>query len=146
MPDIKPHDLLFLLVIFTLFYSNQTSNQMDRNSLLSLPFKTSPASFNWSSIDCYQWKGISCDPKGHVKHIWLPSKGLRRSISPFPANLTHLSRLNLFHNSLFGFLPTKLFRPLNQLRIIYLCNNYVEGEISSLFSICGSSLCINLSF
>ncbi|KAB1209592.1 Glycine-rich RNA-binding protein 4, mitochondrial [Morella rubra] len=29
---------------------------MDRNSLLSLPFKTSSPPLNWSSIDCCQWE------------------------------------------------------------------------------------------
>ncbi|KAB1227902.1 Receptor-like protein 2 [Morella rubra] len=119
---------------------------MDRNSLLSLPFKTSSPPLNWSSIDCCQWEGISCDHKGQVKHIWLPSKGLRGSMSPFLANLTHLSYLNLSHNSLSGFLPTRLFSPLNQLKIVDFSNNYLEGDISSLFSTNGSSLCINSPF
>ncbi|KAB1209593.1 Receptor-like protein 2 [Morella rubra] len=119
---------------------------MDRNSLLSLPFKTSSPPLNWSSIDCCQWEGISCDHKGQVKHIWLPSKGLRGSITPSLANLTHLSHINLSHNSLSGFLPTKLFSPLNQLRIVDFSNNDLNGDISLLFSTNGSSLCINSPF
>ncbi|KAB1227859.1 Tyrosine-sulfated glycopeptide receptor 1 [Morella rubra] len=116
---------------------------MDRNSLLSLPFKTSSPPLNWSSIDCCQWEGISCDHKGQVKHIWLPSKGLREYIS-FSCK-PHTS-LNFSHNSLLGFLPTRLFSPLNQLRIVDFSNNNLEGDISSLFSTNGSSLCINSPF
>ncbi|KAB1212567.1 hypothetical protein CJ030_MR5G023511 [Morella rubra] len=129
MPDFKPRDLLFPLVIFTLFYAYQACNQMDRNSLLSLPFKTSSPPLNWSSIDCCQWEGISCDHKGQVKHIWLPSKGLRGSISPFLANLTHLSHLNLSHNSLSGPLPLDIYSA-TRLQEISLPSNNLSGLIS----------------
>ncbi|KAB1226913.1 Tyrosine-sulfated glycopeptide receptor 1 [Morella rubra] len=45
-----------------------------------------------------------------------------------------------------GFLPTRLFSLLNQLKIVDFSNNNLKGDISSLFSTNGSSLCINSPF
>ncbi|KAB1212573.1 Tyrosine-sulfated glycopeptide receptor 1 [Morella rubra] len=108
---------------------------MDRNSLiLSLPFNTTSPPLNWSSIDCCNWEGIACDPRGYVTHISLPSKSLTGNIFPFLGNLTHLSYLNLSHNLLSNTLPTGLFSSLNQLTVLDLSSNYLVGDLWFQFS------------
>ncbi|XP_062172046.1 receptor-like protein 2 [Alnus glutinosa] len=133
MLDFMPYHLLFtLLFLFGIFSANHACNQIDRHSLLSLAFNhTSFPPLNWSSIDCCQWEGISCDHKRQVTHIWLPSKGLTGSISPSLGNLTCLSHLNLSHNSLSGPLPKGLFSSLNQLKVLDLSYNCLFGDISA---------------
>ncbi|KAG2675427.1 hypothetical protein I3760_12G004500 [Carya illinoinensis] len=132
MQDLKPHYLLFTLFIFSVFSANHACNQLDRNSLLSLLLDSSNSTpFNRSSNNCCHWEGISCDHKGRVTHIWLPSKGLKGSISPSLGNLTRLSHLNLSHNSLTGLLPTGLFTFLNQLRVLDLSYNHLGGQLPS---------------
>ncbi|XP_059430148.1 receptor-like protein 3 [Corylus avellana] len=130
MQYLMPHHLLFTLFLFAIFSANHACNQIERNSLLSLPFNTSSPPLNWSSADCCYWEGISCDDKGQVTHIWLPYKGLRGSMSPSLGNLTYLSHLNLSHNSLLGHLPKGLFLSLNQLMVLDLSYNHLFGEIS----------------
>ncbi|KAG7951395.1 hypothetical protein I3843_12G005400 [Carya illinoinensis] len=133
MQGLKPHYLLFtLFIIFGVFSANHACNQLDRNSLLSLLLDSSNSTpFNGSSYNCCQWEGISCDHKGRVTHLWLPSKGLKGSISPSLGNLTSLSHLNLSHNSLTGLLPTGLFSLLNQLRVLDLSYNHLGGQLPS---------------
>ncbi|KAG2675428.1 hypothetical protein I3760_12G004600 [Carya illinoinensis] len=132
MQDLKPHYLLFTLFIFGVFSANHACNQLDRNSLLSLLLDSSNSTpFNRSSNNCCHWEGISCDHKGRVTHLWLPSKDLKGSISPSLGNLTRLSHLNLSHNSLTGLLPTGLFSLLNQLRVLDLSYNYLGGQLPS---------------
>jgi hypothetical protein len=133
----------YLLFIFTLFFFgiisvNHACNEIDKKSLFSLPFNTSSPPLNWSSIDCCYWEGISCDQNHRVTLIWLPSRHLKGSISPFLGNLTHLTHLNLSHNSLSGALPTRFFSSLNQLKILDLSYNYLGGDISLMFSSSGS--------
>jgi len=125
-----PYDhLLFTLFLFGIFSANHACNQIDRQSLSSLAFNnTSSPPLNWSSIDCCQWEGISCDHDRQVTHIWLPSKGLIGSISPSLGNLTQLSHLNLSHNSLLGTLPKGLFSSLNQLKVLDLSYNHLFGD------------------
>jgi Leucine-rich repeat (LRR) protein len=129
---LKPYyNLLFTLFLFGIFPTNHACNQIDRDSLLSLAFnRASSPPLNWSSIDCCQWEGISCDHKHQVTHIWLPSKGLNGSLSPSLQNLTRLSHLNLSHNSLSGPLPKRLFSPLNQLKVLDLSYNHISGDIT----------------
>ncbi|XP_040992581.1 receptor-like protein 3 [Juglans microcarpa x Juglans regia] len=135
-----PHDFLLTFFLFSsIFSASQACNQKDRNYLLSLPFYTSSPSLNRSATDCCSWEGISCDHKGRVTRIWLPSKGLRGSVPPYIGNLTSLSHLNLSHNELSGCLPVRFFSSFNQLKVLDLSNNHLAGDISLLFSSNGSS-------
>ncbi|KAG6682949.1 hypothetical protein I3842_13G168300 [Carya illinoinensis] len=135
-----PRDLLLTFFLFSsIFSASHACNQIDRNYLLSLPFNTSSPSLNWSATDCCNWEGISCDHKGRVTHIWLPSKGLRGSVPPYTGNLTSLSHLNLSRNALSGFLPVRFFSSFNQLEVLDLSNNHLAGDVSLLFSSNGSS-------
>jgi Leucine-rich repeat (LRR) protein len=134
MKDLMAHHLLFTFFLLGLFTANHACDQIDQVSLLSLTFNTSSPPLNWSSVDCFYWEGLSCDHNGKVTRIWLPSRHLKRSISPLLGNLTRLTRLNLSHNSLSGALPTRFFSSLNQLEILDLSYNYLAGDISLLFS------------
>ncbi|KAG6630038.1 hypothetical protein CIPAW_14G127900 [Carya illinoinensis] len=133
-------DLLFNLFLIGIFCINHACNQIDRDCLLSLPFDTSSPRLNWSnSLDCCHWEGISCDHSARVTHIWLPFKGLRGRLSPLLGNLTRLSHFNLSHNSFSGPLPTGIFSSLNQLEVLDLSYNQLNGDISLQFASNGSS-------
>ncbi|BFG24008.1 hypothetical protein CerSpe_102820 [Prunus speciosa] len=118
---------LFLLILLPCF-GDSACNRVDSESLLSLDFKVSPP-LNWSaSSDCCSWEGISChhqdyDHDQHVIRLWLPRRGLTGVIHPSITSLTHLTHLNLSHNSLLGSLPDDLFSSLSSLQVIDLSFN-----------------------
>ena len=146
MQGFMPLDhLLFTLFLFVIFSVNHACNHTDRNSLLSLPFHTSSPPLNWSSVDCCHWEGISCDHKGQVTDIWLPSKGLVGTISPSLGKLTSLSHLNLSQNSLSGSLPKGLFSSLNQLKVLDLSYNHLSGDIGSVSGLPSSIQIVDIS-
>ncbi|XP_062015955.1 receptor-like protein 2 [Rosa rugosa] len=127
----------FILFIFfistTLISATPACNKIDRDSLWS-SFNMPSSPLNWSSNDCCKWEGITCDTAGRVKHLWLPSKGLKLKGSFFPSlslgNLTHLTLLNLSRNSLYGSLDqTGFFSSLSRLEILDLSYNSLFGEL-----------------
>ncbi|KAK6163783.1 hypothetical protein DH2020_000647 [Rehmannia glutinosa] len=111
-------------------------NQADRDSLdsfyqhISSP-QPPPSPLNWSSTDCCRWEGIACTYHHHldgrVTHISLPGRALSGTISPFLANLSFLSYLNLSGNHLSGPLPLRLFHDLNHLQTLDLSGNHFSG-------------------
>ncbi|VVA40721.1 PREDICTED: receptor [Prunus dulcis] len=122
--------LLFLLFPYIITTNIHACKQTERSSLLSFAFTLSSPPLNWTSIDCCRWKGITCDQDGWVTRLLLPSKGLKGGISPSSlANLTHLTHLNLSHNSLYGSLETQFFLSLNQLEILDLSYNHLSGQL-----------------
>ncbi|XP_007214481.2 receptor-like protein 2 [Prunus persica] len=122
--------LLFLLFSCIISTNIHACKQTERSSLLSFASTLSSPPLNWTSLDCCRWKGITCDQDGWVTRLLLPSKGLKGGISPFSlANLTHLTHLNLSHNSLYGSLETQFFLSLNQLEILDLSYNRLFGEL-----------------
>ncbi|CAL2253835.1 unnamed protein product [Prunus armeniaca] len=122
--------LLFLLFSYIISTNIHACKQTERSSLLSFTSTLSSPPLNWTSLDCCRWKGITCNQDGWVTRLLLPSKGLKGGISPSSlANLTHLTHLNLSHNSLYGSLETQFFFSLNQLEILDLSYNRLFGEL-----------------
>ncbi|PRQ35626.1 putative non-specific serine/threonine protein kinase [Rosa chinensis] len=126
------------LLIFMLLFTNyiHACIQTQRISLLSFAFTLSSPSLNWTSSSCCYWEGITCNRDGWVTHLQLPSKGLKLKVGIFPssslANLTHLTHLNLSHNSLSGSLDqTEFFLSLNYLEILDLSYNLLFGVLPS---------------
>ncbi|XP_062029899.1 receptor-like protein 2 [Rosa rugosa] len=128
---LSPNFILFIFFISsTLISATPTCNKIDQASLWS-SFNMPPY---WSSNDCCKWEGITCDTAGRVKHISLPSKGLKLEggffLSSSLGNLTHLTLLNLSHNSLYGSLDQiGFFSSLSRLEILDLSYNFLFGEL-----------------
>ncbi|PRQ35641.1 putative leucine-rich repeat-containing, plant-type, leucine-rich repeat domain, L [Rosa chinensis] len=131
--------IFFLLLIFSsniIFENIHACNQSERSSLLFLALTLSSPQLNWTSADCCNWEGITCNRDGWVTYLQLPSKGLKLKGGIFPssslANLTHLTHLNLSHNSLSGSLDqTEFFLSLNDLEILDLSYNLLFGVLPS---------------
>ncbi|KAL6182918.1 hypothetical protein ACLB2K_044330 [Fragaria x ananassa] len=110
-------------------------NQTERASLLSFALAlSSPTFLKWTSDDCCRWQGINCDEAGWVTHLSLPSKGLTfKQGTSFPSsklalgNLTHLTHLNLSHNSLDQTVAS--FLSLSHLEALDLSSNLLSGEL-----------------
>ncbi|PRQ25894.1 putative non-specific serine/threonine protein kinase [Rosa chinensis] len=123
-----------------MWYYQSTTNihacsQTERTSLLSLALTlSSPSSLNWTSNDCCRWQGTNCDAAGWVTHLSLPFKGLTlKQGTAFPSftvvlgNLTHLTHLNLSHNSLDQSVGS--FLSLSHLEVLDLSSNLLSGEL-----------------
>ncbi|XP_008245522.2 PREDICTED: receptor-like protein 2 [Prunus mume] len=124
--------LLFFLLLSSIMSTNYACNETQRSSLLSFALTLSSPSLNWTSIDCCHWEGITCDHNGWVTDLDLPSRSglnLKGGIFPSLENLTHLSLLNLSHNSLYGSLEPRFFLSLNCLEILDLSYNRLFGEL-----------------
>ena len=115
-----PSVILLIFFFSTVISTNPACNKTDQDSLRSSSFNMPSSPLNWSSNDCCNWDGITCDAAGRVTHVLLPSKGLKGGIfvSSSLGNLTHLTHLDLSHNSLYGSLDqTRSFLSLNNLEI-----------------------------
>ncbi|XP_048441694.1 receptor-like protein 2 [Pyrus x bretschneideri] len=128
------HGFLLIILLFTSITSPNihACNQNERSALLSLNLTLSSPPLNWTSINCCNWEGITCNPEGRVTHLLLPSKGLHGvifTLSSALANLTHLTHLNLSCNSLHGSLKNRLFESLNSLKILDLSYNLLSEEL-----------------
>ncbi|KAL6204024.1 hypothetical protein ACLB2K_021294 [Fragaria x ananassa] len=129
--------VLLLLFIFSTFVTNiHACNQTERSSLQSFALTLSTSTpLNWTSGDCCRWEGISCNRGGSVTHLSLPSKGLKLKGGDFPSssleNLTHLTHLNLSHNSLDGSIEPSsgFFLSLSHLEVLDLSYNLLSGEL-----------------
>ncbi|KAL0460528.1 UNVERIFIED_CONTAM: Receptor-like protein 3 [Sesamum latifolium] len=124
--------MLTLIFLFLLLFSSSkvlSCNQSERDSLLSFSHQisTSPP-LNWSSTDCCRWEGVACESYGsRVTRLSLPGRALSGTITPFLANLSFLSDLNLSGNHLSGSFPLTVFRSLNRLRSLDLSSNRFSG-------------------
>ncbi|CAA2988403.1 tyrosine-sulfated glycopeptide receptor 1 [Olea europaea subsp. europaea] len=129
-------DVLLTVVLVSLscsvYICHGSCNEQDRNSLSSfnLSISTQPPLY-WSlSFDCYSWEGVGRDESGRVNSLFLPSKGLVGTISPFIVNLTSLTQLNLSRNRFSGPIPDEFFTALNRLVFIYISHNHLTGQLS----------------
>ncbi|KAI5336506.1 hypothetical protein L3X38_015774 [Prunus dulcis] len=116
----------FVLMLLPCF-GTSACDKVNSDALLSLALKA-PLNLNWSAFtDCCLWEGITCGPgdQGHVVRLWLPRRGLTGVIHPSITSLTHLTHLNLSHNSLLGSLPDDLFSSLSSLQVIDLSFNHL---------------------
>ncbi|KAI5336503.1 hypothetical protein L3X38_015771 [Prunus dulcis] len=83
---------------------------------------------------CNRVDRISCHQEDNDHHrvvrLWLPGRGLTGFISPSITNLTHLTHLNLSHNSLSGPLPKDLFSSLSStLQVLDLSFNRLISHL-----------------
>ncbi|GMH14173.1 hypothetical protein Nepgr_016014 [Nepenthes gracilis] len=139
-------DFYYLFLILTLCCCfaaayGQVSDEQDHESLLAFHASVSSSSdsLNWTSASsCCLWEGITCDGEGKVSRLWLPSRALKGNITLSLGRLSHLSQLNLSHNSLSGSLSNGLFGSLDSLEIIDLSFNLLSGTLASSMSSSGS--------
>ncbi|KAK9929493.1 hypothetical protein M0R45_026589 [Rubus argutus] len=124
---------LSFLLIFMLFSTHiHACIQTERTSLVSFAQSLSSPSFNWTSGNCCHWEGITCNEAGRVTNLSLSSKDLKLQGDIFPpsslGNLTHLTYLNLSHNSLSGVLSDRIVNLAN-LAILDLRFNNFRGML-----------------
>lgn len=108
-------------------------NRGDLSSLLDFKqgiIDPNEALKTWNASTHYcRWTGVICTPKRpwRVFELNLAGQSLGGQISSSLGNLTFLSKLDLFNNSLFGPLP--LLNRLQQLQNLTLGSNRLHGAI-----------------
>ncbi|GJX25256.1 receptor kinase-like protein Xa21 [Tanacetum coccineum] len=115
--------LFLLLAVFSnvtnMATAQNTTNAPvgDREALLAIKSmitddpQGSMTSWNDSSMDFCQWRGVTCSPRHQrVAILDLSSGGLGGSLSPFIGNLSFLREISLYNNSLSGEIPTEVGR------------------------------------
>ncbi|CAN6561109.1 unnamed protein product [Malus baccata var. baccata] len=127
------HGFILILLFSHIITTNvHACHQIERRSLLSFASTLSSRPLNWNSVNCCRWKGITCNEDGLVTHLLLSSKGLKGAIFPSSSslgNLTHLTHMNLSHNSISESLGTEFFLSLDHLEILDLSFNLLSGKL-----------------
>nr|XP_043626037.1 receptor-like protein EIX2 [Erigeron canadensis] len=112
-------------------------SEKERNALLE--FKAGFVDFSghvstWrAQDDCCSWSGVECNNQtGHVIKLDLQHFQLRLEgeVSPSLLNLSHLTYLDLSHNSFDGTIP-KFIGSLTELRYLDLSWNFFRGTVPS---------------
>ncbi|KAL6200765.1 hypothetical protein ACLB2K_030546 [Fragaria x ananassa] len=142
--------LLLILLGSILSTHIHACTSSESTSLLSFALTLSSPSLNWTSMDCCQWEGITCDAVGRVTHLHLSSKGLKLKGGLFSSsslgNLTHLTHLNLSRNSLRGSLDQAgFFLSLGRLEVLDLSFNLLSGELPGSLSSSNNIRMVDLS-
>ncbi|KAI5055041.1 hypothetical protein GOP47_0030186 [Adiantum capillus-veneris] len=136
-----------------LLASADASNTADKVALLAFkagiahdPHKTlSSWSTSGSAFPCNgSWAGVRCDSGGRVVSLDLHAQNLTGSITPFLANLTLLTHLNLSINSLTGRIPPQLGL-LASLAYLDFKENSLTGPIPAELGNCTSLLWLDVS-
>ncbi|CAL2253712.1 unnamed protein product [Prunus armeniaca] len=119
--------LLFSSIISTNIHA---CNQIERNSLLSFTLTLSSSPLNWtSSVNCCQWKGMTCNQDGWVTHLHLPSRKSSKDISRGLGECSELRIFRASHNNLSGFLPEDIYNA-TKLEELALALNSLIGAVS----------------
>ena len=127
---------LFAAMHFMLFLfpsSAEHNNITDLSALLAFKARVDPyniLSTNWSTNTSFcSWTGVSCSGRRQrVISLSIENLPLYGTISPYVANLSFLSYLNLTNNSLAGPIPDSLAQ-MPRLRSLTLNQNQLSGSI-----------------
>ncbi|KAL6629148.1 hypothetical protein ACP70R_028913 [Stipagrostis hirtigluma subsp. patula] len=129
---------LGLVLVLLLFLASTTSSctEHESNSLLQFLAGLSQdggLNVSWQNgTNCCKWEGITCSPSDRtVTDVFLPSRSLQGSISPFLGNLTGLLRLNLSNNLLSGGLPQELVSS-SSIIVLDVSFNQLTGDLQEL--------------
>jgi len=126
----------FALVLLLLLASHTSScTEQESNSLLQFLGGLSldnNLTLSWKNgTDCCTWEGITCSPERKVTDVFLASRSLQGSISPFLGNLSSLLRLNLSYHWLSGSLPLELVFS-RSIIILDVSFNQLSGNLQEL--------------
>ncbi|RWR78880.1 receptor-like protein 12 [Cinnamomum micranthum f. kanehirae] len=143
-----PLTLFLFLSILSLFCSDLASAQCfddQKSSLLTL-FGSAPI-LSWTpNTDCCVWKGVTCDPSGHVMSLDLTNFSIRDSInSTSLISLSSLRSLNLSHNLFDSSIPVSL-SGLSKLTHLNLSNSGFTGQVPVEISRIKSLESLDLSY
>ncbi|XBI02994.1 hypothetical protein VPH35_131471 [Triticum aestivum] len=126
-----------VLMVFCLLSPSSSCTEQEKNSLLRFLAELSQdggLSSSWrNGTDCCKWEGVACKQDRMVRHVSLPSKGLKGHISRSLGALTGLQHLDLSENLLSGGLPREL---LSSSSIVFLdvSLNQLNGTLRQLSS------------
>ncbi|GKC38401.1 receptor kinase-like protein Xa21 [Tanacetum coccineum] len=160
-PFLHKQAIPYLFVVFAVF-SNVTNTATaqntttapigDREALLAIKSMITDdpqgrmTSWNDSSMDFCQWRGVTCSPRHQrVAILYLSSGGLGGSLSPFIGNLSFLREISLYNNSLSGEIPTEVGR-LFRLQELRLYNNSFVGNIPETITNCTNLQVLHLGY
>ncbi|GLJ33968.1 hypothetical protein SUGI_0683250 [Cryptomeria japonica] len=100
---------------------------------------------NWRNLTHHcNWPGVACDSRRSVVSLILPEKQLEGVISPFIANISYLTYLDLSSNSFRGSIPFCLGK-LGRLQSLSLASNVLDGSIPETIGNCISLTTASLS-
>ncbi|XP_058111763.1 putative receptor-like protein kinase At3g47110 [Magnolia sinica] len=136
-------------VSWSLGSASNVSYETDRLALINFkhlitndPLQ-SLSSWNHTLHFC-QWKGVTCGRRHpqRVTSLNLSGQNLVGPISPYIANLTFLSIIDLANNSFHGMIPEEIGR-LSHLQSLILSDNTFSGEIPANLTHCSELKVLN---
>ncbi|KAG5550633.1 hypothetical protein RHGRI_015545 [Rhododendron griersonianum] len=144
---------LFLIHIFTISVSSQCLNEqksllLQLKNTLSFNPENSTILTNWTqTLDCCQWKGVTCDQNGRVTGLDLSSESISSGIDHSSAlfSLSSLETLNLTYNSLNSSPIPSSIGDLANLRHLNLSNSGFSGQIPTGLSLLTRLVTLDLS-